>query len=86
MKTKIDAIRRSIETGKPIKVNMNRIHILNKGRCVNSYWVATWIAKKGEEDCDCGFKCKIRVLISRNNDYKYEYVVDKSEMYKLLNP
>ena len=77
--SKIKAIRKSIETGKPINNGMHRIHILNQGRCVNSKWVASWIAKSGQECCECGFKCKVRIII-----HNYEYVVDKLELYELL--
>ena len=69
---------------KPLKVGMCKIHILNRGRCVNSKWIASWIAKKNQEHCECGFKCKIRVIIQQESDYQYEYVIDKKELYRLL--
>jgi hypothetical protein len=53
------------------------LHIVSK-QCVNSKWIASWLAKKGQECCECIVECKIRV------NYKgHEYVVNKHE-YRIL--
>ena len=52
------------------------------GNCVYSKWRAEWLTKG--EGCQCGFKCKVRVEISRNGHNPYQYIVDKSELYRLM--
>lgn len=52
---------------------------INSTNCVNSKWVAFWLAKPKQEYCECGFECKIKV--SRRN---YDYVITKKELIKLI--
>ena len=51
--------------------------------CVNSKWRVSWLSKH-DDSCQCGFKCKVRIEISRNGHKPYIYIVDKSELYKLI--
>jgi hypothetical protein len=57
---------------------------LISSNCVNSKWVAFWLKKKGQEHCQCGFECKVRVEIERNGHLPYTYVVTKKEYTKLI--
>jgi hypothetical protein len=52
-------------------------------KCVNSSWVATWLAYPKEECCQCGFKCKIRVSVEMNGHPPYTYIVTKKEFKRL---
>lgn len=53
--------------------------------CVNSHWVASWLAKPEQEYCQCGFNCKIKVNIERNGHKPYEYIVTEKEYNEILN-
>ena len=69
----------NMQVSQPIaKPNVgSSLHIVSK-QCVNSKWIASWLAKKGQECCECIVECKIRV------NYKgHEYVVNKHE-YRIL--
>ena len=52
---------------------------INSTTCVNSRWVAFWLAKPKQECCECGFECKIKV-----NYRNYDYVLTKKELIKLI--
>ena len=53
---------------------------INSTNCINSKWVAFWLAKPKQEHCECGFECKIKV-----NYRNYDYVLTKKELIKLIN-
>jgi len=46
-------------------------------RCVNSLWTADWLAKKGQESCQCIVECKVKVIING-----YAYYVTQAEYKK----
>ncbi len=46
--------------------------------CVNSKWVASWLAKKDEEYCQCLVGCKIAISY-----HDYQYIVTQSEYNEL---
>lgn len=46
--------------------------------CVNSQWVASFLAAEGQECCECGM-CKVRVKDNRG----YKYIVTEEEMERL---
>ena len=60
----------------------NTFKILNKN-CVNSNWIARWLAVKHQEHCECGFDCKIKVNVKRNG-HSWDYVITKRE-FNVLN-
>ena len=62
-----------------IKHNLSGFLQINSTKCVNSDWVAFWLAKPKQEYCECGFECKIKV-----NYRNYDYVVTKKELIKLI--
>ena len=49
-------------------------------KCLNSNWAAIWLSEEGQEYCQCGFDCKVKV---RNIDRNYDYIVGEKE-YKAL--
>lgn len=53
-----------------------KITIMDK-RCVNSLWTADWLAKKGQESCQCIVECKVKVIING-----YAYYVTQAEYKK----
>jgi len=46
--------------------------------CVNSKWIARFLAKENQECCQCNFGCKIKV----RND-RYEYIISEAEYWEL---
>jgi hypothetical protein len=57
---------------------------LKSKKCVNSLWVADWLAIEGQEHCECIVECKVIVSVSRNeNDNQHDYVVTQGEYLKL---
>lgn len=52
---------------------------INSTNCVNSKWVAFWLAKPKQEHCQCGFECKVKV-----NYRNYDYVLTKKELINLI--
>ena len=83
MESKKTRIRKALLTdGVVSTVNVRTIRILS-GDCINSKWLAAWLAN-GEEYCQCGFKCKVWIEIKHGRQKPYKYVVDKSELYKLI--
>lgn len=48
-------------------------------QCVNSKWIAKFLAKKKQECCQCLFGCKIRIKYKNG----YEYIISEAEYYKL---
>jgi hypothetical protein len=59
-----------------------KFKLLNN-KCVNSNWIANWLASPKQESCQCGFKCKVSISIERNGHAPYNYIVDKSEYKKV---
>jgi len=53
--------------------------------CVNSKWVADWLATKDQEHCQCMVGCKIKVEFSQNGHKPYPYIVDELEYQKLVD-
>ena len=47
--------------------------------CVNSKWIADWLATEDEEHCQCGYKCKVKVDVAKNGHPPYTFVVDIHE-------
>ena len=82
MDSKKTIIRKALQGNGVLPCVSGSLRILS-GDCVNSKWRAAWLAK-GDNGCQCGFKCKVRVEISRNGHNPYQYVVDKSELYRLM--
>ena len=61
-------------------MNKNTIKIVN-GKCVNSNWVARFLAKENDEGCQCSFgECKVRVKIGYNGHDPYEYILTEKEI------
>ena len=54
-------------------------------KCVNSNWVADWVAMEGQEHCQCIVGCKIKVEFSQNGHKPYPYIVDQLEYQKLVD-
>ena len=81
MDNKKTIIRKALQGNGVLPCVSGSLRILSGG-CVNSKWTAEWLTNG--EGCQCGFKCKVRVEISRNGHNSYQYVVDKSEMYRLM--
>jgi hypothetical protein len=54
-----------------------KVTIISK-QCVNSKWVANWLAKSGQECCEC-IGCKVKIKYE-----DYIYIVTESE-YNTLN-
>jgi hypothetical protein len=50
-------------------------------RCLNSKWIASFLAKKDQEHCQCGFDCKIEVKYIPSN---YKYIISGKEYQELL--
>jgi len=48
-------------------------------KCVNSNWIAQFLAEPKQEGCQCMFGCKIKV----EHDSGYEYIISESEYLKL---
>lgn len=67
------------KVGNFVKHNVSGSLRINSTNCVNSKWVAFWLAKPKQETCQCGFECKIKVSY-RN----YDYVLTKKELIKLI--
>lgn len=57
---------------------------LTSKNCVNSNWIAKWLADKNQESCQCGFTCKVRVSIIQNGHPSYFYVVTEKEYKNLI--
>ena len=72
-----------ITVGEEIKIEKGIAIILNSN-CVNSFWPPYWIDPKNEDHCQCGFKCKIKIEISRNGHDPHEYIIDGSEFKRLI--
>lgn len=49
--------------------------------CVNSKWIASFLAKENQEYCECGM-CKVIIKYIPNG---HKYIVSKSEYEKLLD-
>lgn len=49
-------------------------------QCVNSKWIASFLATDGQEYCECGF-CKVKV---KNIDRDYDFIVTEKEINMLL--
>ena len=79
-KNKIQAAINSSDGVIPIKGGKTHIYSL---LCVNSRQIASWLAKKNEEHCECGY-CKVRVDIKRNGHTWYTYILTKDEVYNLI--
>jgi len=47
-------------------------------KCVNSRWIARWMANDRQECCQCGVSCKIKINI-KVNGHNIDYVVTQSE-------
>lgn len=75
-------IRKALQSKKALPCAGGSFRILS-GNCVNSKWTAEWLAK-GDSACQCPFKCKVRVETTRNGHSPNEFVVDKSELYRLM--
>jgi len=54
-------------------------------KCVNSDWVADWVAMENQEHCQCIVGCKIKVEFSQNGHKHYHYIVDQLEFNKLVD-
>jgi len=67
------------KVGNFVKHNVSGSLRINSTTCVNSRWVAFWLAKPKQECCECGFECKIKV-----NYRNYDYVLTKKELIKLI--
>ncbi len=48
-------------------------------QCVNSKWVADFLANKSQEYCECFGKCKVKVKCDKG----YEYILTESEIKQL---
>lgn len=58
----------------------NEIRIISE-TCVNSKHKARFLAKEGEDYCQCSFgECKVRTLIAYNGHEPYEYILTKNEV------
>jgi len=58
---------------------MNKEYTLLSKQCVNSTWIARFLAKKNQECCQCVFGCKLRI----KNKSEYEYIISRDEYYEL---
>jgi len=78
---KVQPTSKSGNAAKPIVSGSLRVKSTN---CVNSKWIAYWLANPKQECCQCGFECKIRVYVGHNGHEPYEYIVTEKEYNKLL--
>ncbi len=72
-----------------IHKHMNEtVRIITK-QCVNSKWIADWLAEKDQECCQCIVECKIRVyyrgreIIVTKKEYKM--LISKNSKINILN-
>ena len=54
--------------------------------CVNSHWIASWLAKNNQEYCQCSFNCKVLVSIERSGHKPHTYILTEKEYNNLINP
>ena len=59
----------------------NKYEIISK-KCVNSYWIARFLAKEKQEYCQCMFGCKIEI---KHKESGYKYVISEREYNELKN-
>jgi hypothetical protein len=59
--------------------NINGSLQIHNTDCVNSKWIALWLAQPHQEHCQCGFECKIKVTYGN-----YEYVLTERELRELI--
>ncbi len=52
---------------------------LKSNNCINSHWIANWLAKKDQECCECIVSCKVLV------EYKGSSFVVTEDEFKNLN-
>ena len=65
------------------KIDKGEYEIKDK-RCVNSIWTARFLAKEGEEYCQCSFgDCKVRVEIEYNGHDPRTYILTEKEIANL---
>ena len=56
-------------------------------KCVNSNWPARFLAKDGQEYCQCSFgECKVEVLIEHNGHSPRKYVLTEGELAEVTAP
>lgn len=57
------------------------IAIIKSNKCVNSNWIARFLANENQECCQCSFgECKIDVQISYNGHNFRNYVLTEKEI------
>jgi len=54
--------------------------------CVNSHWIASWLAKENQECCQCSFDCKVMVNVATNGHKPHTYILTEKEYNNLVNP
>lgn len=57
------------------------VKLLSK-TCLNSKWTASFLAKEGEEHCECIVGCKVKVSVTKDS-ISHTYVVDEKEYEEL---
>lgn len=67
-----------------VQSNVNGSLRIVSGKCVNSKWIASWLANNKQEYCQCPVECKIVVCLQRNGHAPYKYTVTKREYENLL--
>jgi len=65
------------------KLDKGSYYIKSK-KCVNSNYIARFLAKKNQEYCQCSFgACKVEVVIKYNGHSEYTYILTEEEIEKL---
>jgi predicted house-cleaning noncanonical NTP pyrophosphatase (MazG superfamily) len=70
---------------------MRKIKEINhETKCVNSNWIARFLAGDGQECCQCGFECKVSVTvvfdqrhISTTSNLTHTYILTEKELTEL---
>lgn len=66
-------------------MTIEKVEIVSK-KCVNSNWVARFLAKEDEEYCQCSIgECKVKVSVAMNGHNPYTFILTRKELEDITN-
>jgi len=65
-------------------MNIESARIVSRN-CVNSKWIARFLAREDQECCQCSFgDCKVAVEIASNGHKPYKYILTEDEIRRCV--